>query len=218
MDYRAVLTAALHTQAYSDHWGSRCDVFEIPGMDTRAYLGRSSNATLRFHVVRADTLTLARVFYRRTKAVVGVRRLARDPEWAVEYAFHFGFMSTGYAWTTGEIDIDPYLDLWVEAIESAGAVERADWDRYFAWLVDERIATPKDRREFDRHFTTSVRQKATPRPGINIPPPVATERGGGSEPIGAVRAAGPSCPQSDRRTPRSLTRRGLGSWVAEIGA
>jgi hypothetical protein len=168
MNYRAVLTAALHTQAYSDRWGSRCDVFDIPGMDKRVYLGPSSDAMLGFHVVPADTLSLARVFYGRTKAVAGVRRLARDSEWAVKHAFHFGFMSTGYAWTTGDIDIDRYLDLWVAAIETAGAVERADWDRYFAWLVDQRIATPKDRPEFDRHFTNSVRQKATPRPGINV--------------------------------------------------
>ncbi|MFL5864043.1 MAG: hypothetical protein ACJ780_25270 [Solirubrobacteraceae bacterium] len=84
------------------------------------------------------------------------------------HAFHFGFMSTGYAWTTGDIDIDRYLDLWVAAVVTAGAVERADWDRYFDWLVDHRIAMTKDRREFDRHFTNSVRQKATPRPGINI--------------------------------------------------
>ena len=168
MDYRAVLTAALHTQAYSDQWGTRCDVFGIPGMDRRAYLRPWSDATLPFHVVPADTLSLARVFYRRTKAMAGVRRLARDPEWSVKHAFHFGFMSTGYAWTTGDIDVDRYLDLWVEAIETAGVVERADWDRYFAWLVDQRIATPKDRREFDRHFTNSVRQTATPRPGINV--------------------------------------------------
>lgn len=147
MDYRAVLTAALHTQAYSDHWGIRCDVFDIPGMDKRAYLRPSSDATLAFLVVPADTLTLARVFYRRTKAVAGVRRLARDPQWRAEHSFHFGFMSTGYAWTTGDIDVDRYLDLWIEAIETAGAVERADWHRYFAWLAQERIATPRDRRE-----------------------------------------------------------------------
>jgi len=78
MDYRAVLTAALHTQVYSDHWGTRCDVFDIPGMDKRAYLRPSSNATLAFHVVPADTVTLARVFYRRTKAVDGVPRCGRD--------------------------------------------------------------------------------------------------------------------------------------------
>ena len=138
MDYRAVLTAALHTQAYSEHWGTRCDVFDIPGMDKRAYLGPSSDATLAFHVVPADTLSLARVFYRRTKAVAGVRRLARDPEWGVKHAFHFGFTSTGYAWATGNIDIDRYLDLWVAAIETAGAVDRADWDRYIAWLVFRR--------------------------------------------------------------------------------
>ena len=84
MDYGAVLTAALHTQAYSDHWGTRCDVFDIPGMDRRAYLRPSSDATLAFVVVPADTLTLARVFYRRTKAVAGVRQFARDPQWRVE--------------------------------------------------------------------------------------------------------------------------------------
>ncbi len=67
MDYGAVLTAALCTDAYSDHWGIRCDVFDIPGMDKRAYLRPFSDATLAFHVVPADTLSLARVFYRRTK-------------------------------------------------------------------------------------------------------------------------------------------------------
>lgn len=168
MDYRAVLTAALHSQAYPDHWGMRCDVFDIPGMDKRVYLRPSSDATLAFVVVPADTLTLARVFYRRTKAVASVRRLARDPQWLVEQSFHFGFMSTGYAWTTGDVDVDHYLDLWIEAIETAGAVDRADWDRYFACLVQQRIATPGDRREFDRHFTNTVRQTATPRPGIRI--------------------------------------------------
>jgi hypothetical protein len=168
MNYGAVLTAALNTQAYTDHWGIRCDVFDIPGVDRRAYLRPSSDATLAFHVVPADTLSLARVFYRRTRAVAGVRLLARESGWGVKQAFHFGFMSTGYAWTNGDINIDRYLDLWVAAIETAGAVERADWDRYFAWLVDQRIATPKDRTEFDRHFTETVRQKATPRPGINI--------------------------------------------------
>jgi hypothetical protein len=168
MDYGSVLTAALHAEAYSDHWGTRCDVFDIPGMDKRAYLRPSSDATLAFLVVPADTLTLARVFYRRTKAVAGVRRLARDADWRVEHSFHFGFMSTGYAWTTGDIDIDGYLDLWVDAIETAGAVDRADWDRYFAWLIAQGIATPKDRPEFDRHFTNSLRHTATPRPGIRI--------------------------------------------------
>ncbi len=112
-------------------------------MDKRAYLRPWSDATVAFHVVPADTLSLARVFYRRTKAVAGVRQLARDPEWGVKQAFHFGFMSTGYAWTTGDIDIDRYLDLWVEAIDTAGAVERPDWDRHFAWLVDQR--TPRRR-------------------------------------------------------------------------
>jgi hypothetical protein len=90
--------------------GTTCDVGDIPGMDRRACLRPSSQATLPFLVVPADTLTLARVLYRRTKRLAGVRRRGRDPEWRVEPSFHFGFMSTGYAWTTGDIDIRRYLD------------------------------------------------------------------------------------------------------------
>jgi hypothetical protein len=78
MVYRAVLTAALHTQVLLRSLGARCDVFDIPGMDKRACLRPSSNATLAFHVVPADTLTLARVFYHRTKAVDGVPRCGPD--------------------------------------------------------------------------------------------------------------------------------------------
>lgn len=129
---------------------------------------------------------------------------------------HFGFMSTGYACTAGGIDVDRYLDLWIEAIQTAGAVERADWDRYFAWLVQQRIATPSDRPEFDRHFTNSVRQTATPSRDPDRAP-VATERGGGSASIRAVRAAGPSGPRSDRRTPRSLTSR-FSPWPSDRSA
>ena len=73
LDYRAVLTAALHAQAYSDHWGTRCDVFDFPGMDQRADLGPSSDATLAFYVVPADRLTLARVFYPPSSSVTSAR-------------------------------------------------------------------------------------------------------------------------------------------------
>jgi hypothetical protein len=38
--------------------------------------------------------------------MAGVRRLARDPEWLVKHSFPFGVVSTSYAWTTGDIDID----------------------------------------------------------------------------------------------------------------
>jgi hypothetical protein len=171
MRYEAVLAEALGTPAYTDaRWDvARCDgVFDIPGMDSRACLNPSADATIAFHVEPADTLTLARVFYRRPTAVTGARRLAREYGWRVRHSFHFGHMQTGFAWTTGNIDIDDYLDLWTREIGRAQAIDRAHWDRYFEWLVVTRIAKPEDRREFDRHFTETRRRRATPRPGIQI--------------------------------------------------
>jgi hypothetical protein len=168
MRARSVLSQALDTEAYTDRWGTRCDVFDLPGLDKRAYLNPSADGTLSFFVVPADTLTLARVFYRRPKAVAGVRRLAREEGWRVKHSFHFGHMETGYAWTTGDIDVERYLDLWTEEIDRAGVIDRPDWGDYFEWLVSMRVARPDDRREFDRHFTHTRRKTATPRPGIKV--------------------------------------------------
>lgn len=41
-----------------------------------------------------------------------------------------------------------------------------DWNSYWSWLVDQQMARPEDRPEFDRHFTDTARKTATPRPGL----------------------------------------------------
>ena len=131
-------------------------MFDIPGMDKRACLLPSSDATLAFYVVPADTLTLGRVFYRRTKAVAGVRRLARDPDWRVKHSFHFGFMSTGYP---GRLATSTSTAISTSGSrrsrQLAPSIERTGTG-IFTWLVEQQIP-PKDRCEFDRHFTNSLR-------------------------------------------------------------
>jgi hypothetical protein len=114
-------------------------------------------------------LTLARVFYRRPKAVAGVRHLARERGWHVSHSFHWGHMETGFAWTHGDIDLDSYLNLWTAEISRSGAIPRSEWDRYFEWLVATRTATLQDRHDFDESFTQTKRKTATPRPGFTSP-------------------------------------------------
>jgi len=63
--------------------------------------------------------------------------------------------------------VERYIALWQEKIGDTGAVKREDWDDYWAWLVQEQIATPDDRAEFERHFPDTNRQTATPRSGLS---------------------------------------------------
>ena len=45
---------------------------------------------------------------------------------------------------------------------------REAWDDYWAWLIEEQIVAVQDRREFDRDFTNTHRQTASPRPGVRL--------------------------------------------------
>ena len=88
VDCETLLAKALSRHAYTDSRGeeARCDgVFGVPGMDSRACLNELADGTVSLHVVPADTLTLARVFYRRPNAVAGVRHLARQHGWHVSH-------------------------------------------------------------------------------------------------------------------------------------
>jgi hypothetical protein len=100
--------------------------------------------------------------------VSGLRALAEEPVWRLYSNFHFGHMEGGYAWCTGAIDLERCLDLWQNKIGDTTAVHRDDWDAYWDWLVQEEIALPEDRTGFDRHFTATQRQTATPRPGLKL--------------------------------------------------
>lgn len=114
----------------------------------------------------ADTLSQAQAFYSRPSAVEGVRRLAGTDGWKAGPNFHFGFMARGYCWTNTNLTLERYLELWQREITGSGTISRDAWDTYWAWLLEHQIARGEDRPEFDRHFTDTARQSATPRPGL----------------------------------------------------
>ena len=143
------------------------DLPELPGTASRAYLFHVKDG-IELSVYPADTLSQARAFYTRPAAVAALQALAEAPEWQVMPNFHFGHMEGGYAWTTTTIDAERYIALWQAKIDGTISVKREDWDAYWAWLTQEGLAAPDDRPEFNRHFTATNRQTATPRPGLMV--------------------------------------------------
>ena len=164
---RALLAEATGQEARIDKWGPTVDLPELPGTASRAYLFPVDGG-IELSVYPADTLSQARAFYTRPAAVAALQALAETPEWQVTPNFHFGHMEGGYAWTTTTIDAEHYIALWQAKIEETISVKRDEWDGYWAWLIQEGLASPDDRAEFDRHFTAANRQKAAPRPGLRV--------------------------------------------------
>jgi hypothetical protein len=171
---RSILSEALGAEARIDGWGPCVDIVDIHGIASRAYLIGGNDPhhpeedAIQLSFSPADTITQARELYSDPKLVDGVRQLAGLDGWSASHNFHFGHMQGGYVWTSGHIDLGSYLDLWVEEIKDAGNIPREEWEKYFAWLVEKRIASSDDREEFDKHFTNTNRQTATPRPGLGV--------------------------------------------------
>jgi hypothetical protein len=162
---RQVLGEAVEAEAEGTPHGPRVAIpaGTIAGRD--AYL-TADDGDIRLALYPADTLGQAAEFFRRPDALEGVRALADEEGWSVKPNFHFGHMQRGFCWTTSDLDLDGYLQLWEERIVDESSVAREDWDSYWSWLVNARIARPEDRLEFDRHFTHTARKTATPRPGL----------------------------------------------------
>jgi hypothetical protein len=164
---RALLGEASGREAKIDKWGPTVELPELPDTAARAYIF-STEANIEVSVYPADTLSQARAFYDKPEIVSAVRALAEGPDWSLYTNFHFGHMEGGYAWCSGPISTDRYLDLWQEKIGQTGALHRDSWDDYWDWLLQEDVASPDDRLEFDRHFAATQRQTATPRPGLKL--------------------------------------------------
>lgn len=163
---RALLGEAAGQEARIDKWGPTVALPELLGTAARAYLFCTPGVELSLYP--ADTLSQARAFYTRTGAIDAVQALAQQPGWDLKPNFHFGHMEGGYTWTTTSIDAASYIELWREKILDTGAVKRDQWDAYWSWLIKQDLAAPRDRSDFDRHFTTTSRQSAIPRPGLML--------------------------------------------------
>jgi hypothetical protein len=133
-----------------------------------AYLTIVDGEEIQLALYPADTLSQAREFYGRSDALDGVRALAVGDGWTVKPNFHFGHMQRGFCWTTSDIEVEDYLQIWEERIATAGNIPRDEWASYWSWLVERGIAKEDDRPEFERDFTETDRQTATPRPGLML--------------------------------------------------
>lgn len=165
---RQVLGEAAGIEAESSPYGSRVatPAGTVAGRD--AYLTIVEGDEVELALYPADTLGQAREFYARSAAIEGVLKLAETDGWSVKPNFHFGHMQRGYCWTVSDIDMEDYLHLWLEKVPSTGNVPRNEWIAYWDWLVEQEIARREDLPEFDRHFTSTARKTATPRPGLYL--------------------------------------------------
>jgi hypothetical protein len=163
---RQVLGEAAMTEADSSPYGPYVVVTAGNVIGADAYLRVRDGRTVELSFYPADTLTQARAFYKSPAAVEGLRRLSTEEGWYGVPNFHFGHFQRGYCWTCNQTDLDRYLDIWIDRIDTAGMVPRADWADYWKWLTDERIACDEDWPEFERHFLNTQRASASPRPGI----------------------------------------------------
>jgi hypothetical protein len=122
---------------------------------------------VRLRLWPGDTLEQAKALYADAKRVDRLLSL-RDRGWRVAPNFHFGHMAKGFVWTTGDIGVEDYVEHWAKQIGSAGQIRREDWRGYFDQLIELRIASRADRENFDRDFTDTKRNSATPRPGLRV--------------------------------------------------
>lgn len=116
-------------------------------------------------VYPADTLTQAKAFYLRAKAVQQILAL-RSIGWSIAPNFHFGHMAKGFAWTTTEAPLEKYTAHWIKQIAGTGSIQRDRWEQFWNSLILNRFARPDDKQEFDLRFTETNRSSATPRPGL----------------------------------------------------
>jgi len=166
---RQLLGEAVELDATIDYYGPYVETPAGEAVGAKTYLRMTDDEEqVELAMYPADTLSQARAFFTDPVAVAGVAKLREQPGWHVGPNFHFGHMQRGYCWTTTKRPVDEYLSLWTNEIHDAGNVPREEWDDYWAWLEEERIATPEDRPEFDGHFTHTQRQTASPRPGLEL--------------------------------------------------
>lgn len=129
----------------------------------------SERRLVELHMWPGDTLTQAYALYGPPGGVERVGRVLKlqDSGWYVAPNFHFGFTASGYCWTNADIPVAEYMQHWVDNIGKTGQIERPHWNRYWRDLERRNIAAHEDRETFDKYFTNTRRQTATPRPGLH---------------------------------------------------
>lgn len=163
---RQILGEAVRTEAMAGPYGPYVGMPAGDVIGANAYLRLGEEGEVELALYPADTLTQARAFYNRPNAIEGLRKLRSEPGWHARPNFHFGHFQRGYCWTCNHIDLDHYVEIWIERINAEGAVPKEKWEDYWAWLEREQIACADDRAEFDSTFPETNRSSASPRPGV----------------------------------------------------
>lgn len=148
--------------------GSTRSWIELPGRGAldRAILSYDEAAQqLKLGVWPADTLTQARRLYERPDAVARTLAL-QNAGWHVRPNYHFGFRASGLVWTTADAPVEDYAAYWLERTATTTPVQREDWGALWDELIQRRFAREDDRAQFDKDFTSTARNVATPRPGL----------------------------------------------------
>lgn len=143
---------------------------ELPGTATvkTAYLHMNDEEdAVWLTLYPADTLGQARALYSNEAAAEGLLAL-RERSWELRPNFHFGFMQRGLAWIPSELAVEDYISFWQSEIGSSGTISRAGWPQYLARLIDEQVIVDGYQEAFDRAFTYTDRENATPRPGLRL--------------------------------------------------
>jgi hypothetical protein len=195
---RQLLGEAVDLDATIDYYGPYIETPAGEAVGAKTYLRMTDDEQVELAMYPADTLSQARAFFTNPAAMTGVARLREQPGWHIGPNFHFGHMQRGYCWTTTRRPVDECLELWTNEIHGAGNVPREEWDEYWAWLEHERIARPDNRPEFDRHFTNTQRQTASPDRDWSL-----RDGGRSPKPRPSTRAARCMPRSAPRSTPRS---------------
>jgi len=132
-----------------------------------AYLHMAEEDAVGLILFPAETLGQARALYTDHAAVERLLAL-RERGWRLEPNFHFGYMQRGFAWVPTELGLEDYVALWLREIGSSGSVPKEAWPQYLAWLRTEGVMAERYQETFDRAFTHTDRESATPRPGLRL--------------------------------------------------
>lgn len=128
------------------------------------------DATVRLCACPGDTLGQARELYAKPERVERVLALVADG-WSIRPNFHWGFVETGYAWSTPTeltLGLEAYARYWVDRLAAGdlGQVRQSQWTSEWARLVADRIVSAEDWGAFAREFVDTERTTADPRPGL----------------------------------------------------
>lgn len=141
---------------------------ELPDRSTinRAYLEFDElSQQIRLIAFPAENLTQAKAFYTRPRAASSVVSLG-DIGWQVQPYFHFGFVAAGFVVTKTDAQLEEYVEYWRTRIQCTCSMPRQDWEAFWAEMVRQRFARTEEKAQFDRAFTDTRRNSATPRPGL----------------------------------------------------